>query len=157
MNDDERRDLAAWAYQGEIVGQALFGTLADLQSDPERRAWLTTLCELEARVAVLLEPFVEELGVEPRASPESRLRGERMAQWSHEAGWVAFLESFEPVTQEALAKYRRLLELTDERNASTVQTLIEHEEALREFAQLACAGEGEPLSPVSRVLGGLRQ
>jgi hypothetical protein len=152
MTDDERLQLAEWAYQGEVVGEALFGTMAEREVSPQRREWLDNLRELELRVAGLLRRVVADLGGDATPAAASRSLGERMAGQSIAAGWDGFLKSFEPVTASALLKYRRLLELVETRHRSDVEVVIAHEEALAEFARLAETQHGSPIDPVRRLL-----
>ena len=56
MSDTELQELADRAFQGEVVGQALFSALADLEDDPRRREWLRTLTDLEVYLGGVLGP-----------------------------------------------------------------------------------------------------
>jgi hypothetical protein len=102
--DDERLELAEWAYQGEVRGEVLFSALAAAQSDPDRRAQLETLCLLEEQTGELLRDLVARLGGSAAPSPQSRTRAQRTADEATKLSWEAFLESFGPITSAALAK-----------------------------------------------------
>lgn len=64
--------------------------------------------------------------------------------------WEEFLGSFEPVTTEFLAKYRRLVELaSDDDERAIAEAYVAHEEALAAYARRALGREpGDPFGPI---------
>jgi hypothetical protein len=67
---DEYCDLVLAAYTGEVIGEAVFGGIAMLLVDPERRTKLEVLRLLEAQTEAVLRPLAERLRRHRRASRE---------------------------------------------------------------------------------------
>ena len=138
------------AYQGEVLGEALFGALVARQADPERSHQLEVLTMLERATKELAESVLERRGLPRGDSTRSVEMGRELADGVADVAWVEFLRSFEPVTSQFLAKYRRLVELaSDETERAVAQAYVEHEQALMVFVRRALGEEpGEPLEPI---------
>jgi hypothetical protein len=149
----EQLELAAWAYQGEVSGEALFAELRDTEPDSRLRAQFETLRLLESQTGALLRGLLERLGGTAKPSDEAREGGQRMAQQARKLSRTALLESFAPGTKAAIAKYERLRMLTDADDRSVVDQVIAHEEALQAFADAAVLGAENPTGPVIALLG----
>ena len=81
-------------------------------------------------------------GIERSADPATIAEAEALAEALADVSWESFLSSFEPITTQYLAMYRRIGELNPAEQA-TVDVLIAHELALREFGRLELTGRGE--------------
>ena len=143
-------DLWVDAYQGEVLGEALFGALVSRQSDPERGHQLEVLTMLERATKELAEPVLERRGLPRGDSASSIEMGRELAAGVADVPWDDFLRSFEPVTSQFLAKYRRLVELAvDETELAVAHAYVDHEQALMVFVRRALGEEpGEPLEPI---------
>jgi hypothetical protein len=148
----EQLELAEWAYQGEVSGEALFTGLRDTESDPRRRAQFEILRLLESQTSALLREFVEHLGGKAQPSDKARDGGQRMAQQARQLSRTALLESFAPGTKAAIAKYERLRTLVDTHDRSVIDQVIAHEDALQAFADAALVGAEDPTGPVVALL-----
>jgi acyl-CoA reductase-like NAD-dependent aldehyde dehydrogenase len=140
-------ELWVEAYQGEVLGETLFGLLAQREADPVRRHQLEMLTLLERSTKELAEP-VFEMGRFDRGDTAATVESAaELAEAVSAMSWSEFLESFEPVTKQFLAKYRELVELSaDETECRIAEAYVAHEEALAAFARRALGDEdGEPL------------
>lgn len=145
--------LLAWAYRGEVSGEALFATLADAW--PDNAGDLRVLAELERHMANALVPLLARYDVEGGNDERSRRTGRDSAAGLAEQGWPAFLTLFVPVTDAALERYHRLQTLAPETDPR-FDALIAHEEALQAFGVAHLAGAGDhALDPVREVIARL--
>jgi hypothetical protein len=147
---DEALSLLVESYHGEVWGEAIFGTMAELLADEDQRAKLRTLARLEHTMAGFLAPLVpggaaDEAG--QRANGEATAKGLVLFPWSE------FVGSIEPVTEQFLATYRRLGEIAIRPDwVHAAEVLVRHEQALREFAREEMAGRPRPTAAVDRFL-----
>lgn len=140
-------ELWVESYQGEVLGEALFGLLAERQEDPEHRYQLEVLTLLERATKGLAEPVFEKRGLDRGDTASTTAIAKEMADALADTSWVDFLQSFEPITSEFLAKYRELVELSvDDTERDIAEQYVAHELALAAFARRALGQEGgEPL------------
>jgi len=135
--DDPLEELWVKAYQGEVLGEAVFGHLADRLDDPQRAAKMRVLATLERRTKEAIAPSMERAGLPTAPDPEMLSLGEALAQ---DVGWDDFLRATEAITEQYIPLYVRIGELNpSERDAS--ELLVAHEAALRAFARAELAGE----------------
>jgi hypothetical protein len=134
--------LLVKAYQGEVLGETLFGTLADRYSDPDHSSKMRQLETLERRTKEAMVPAMERAGLPTGPDQEAVKEGLGLADLLDAAPWIDFMGTFEPVTTEFLAVYHRIAEVNpDEHEVSAL--LVAHEEALREFGRQELAGNTE--------------
>jgi hypothetical protein len=146
----EADDLWLESYRGEELGEALFGMLAEREEDPGRRRQLEALRLLEQRTKELAGPVLERRDLDRPDAGAARAEAEAAAGAVAGMPWAEFLGSFQPVIGEFLAKYRRLVELSDDETEREVaQAYVAHEQALEAFVRRAVGQEaGEPLQPI---------
>jgi hypothetical protein len=146
-------DLWVDAYQGEVLGEALFGALVSRQADPARRHQLELLTLLERATKELAEPVLEKRRLPRGDSAGSVEMGRELAAGVADVPWEEFLRSFEPVTSQFLARYRRLVELaSDHTERAVAQSYVDHEQALMGFVRRALGEEpGDPLEPILKL------
>jgi hypothetical protein len=138
------------AYQGEVLGEALFALLAERESDPERRRQLEVLTVLERTTKELAEPVFERRALDRGDTAATVADAAGIADTVGAMAWDGFLGSLEPGTKQFLAKYRQLVELsTDEAERAIAEAYVAHERALAAVARRALGQEaGEPLEPI---------
>ena len=143
-------ELWVESYQGEVLGEALFGLLAERQDDPTRRHQLQVLARLERATKELAEPVFEARALDRGDTTATVATVSGMADAVASMTWEAFLASFEPVVTEYLAKYRELVTLAaDDDERRIAEAYVAHEEALAAFARRALNGEpGDPLAQI---------
>jgi hypothetical protein len=143
-------ELWTEAYQGEVLGEALFGALAGRETDPARRAHLELLTLLERSTKELAEPLLERQGI-ARGDTDATLAGVAgMVDAVAAMTWQEFLASIEPVASRYLEIYRRLVDLAGDADERAVaEAYVAHELALASFARRALGQEdGDPVEPV---------
>jgi hypothetical protein len=135
------------SYQGEVLGEALFGALADREGDPERRRQLQVLTRLEAATKELAEPVFEKRSIDRGDTAATLAQAAELAGAVAEISWEEFVGSIEPITVPFLEKYRQLVDLAaDEEERSVAEKYVAHELALAAFARRALGKEsGDPL------------
>jgi hypothetical protein len=139
------------SYQGEVLGEALFGLMATCQDDPARRHQLEVLTLLERSTKELAEPVLERRGLGPGDTAASLAAAKEMADGLEDVAWEDFLGSIEPVTVQFLAMYHQLVALaTDDGERDVAERYVAHEEALVSFARRALGQEEGP--PLERIL-----
>ncbi len=138
------------SYQGEVLGEALFGLLAERQQDEERRHQLEVLTLLERATKELAEPVFERRHLDRGDTASSIASARQLAEPASEMAWDDFLGSFEPIISQFLAKYRQLVELAyDDVEREIAEAYVAHEQALALFALRALGKEqGPPLEPI---------
>lgn len=138
------------AYQGEVLGEALFGSLAAREEDAGHRHQLEVLALLERATKELAEPVFEQRSLD-RGDTDATLKAAAdLADALAGVTWEAFLASFEPIITEFLAKYRQLVELAcDDTERAIAEAYVAHEEALAVFARRGLGLEpGDPLQEI---------
>lgn len=137
--DDSLNELWVKAYQGEVLGEALFGRMADQITDEDHATKMRVLSTLERRTKEAIAPALERAGLSTEPDPDSLSTAEALAG-AATTPWSDLLATFEPITSQFCAMYRRIGELDpSERDAS--ELLVAHELALRNFARAEIAGE----------------
>lgn len=148
------RDELDWAYHGEVIGEAMFATMAEAAGDPRRAAQLGLLALIERQTKEQLAPLLEREGIVRRDEPyeaKGRALGERANRPNWD--WERFLRTFEPTTQPALVRYRSMRDqLAPAGDADQMRSLVMHEEVLQAFADALLGGAQDP---ARRLLGAL--
>ena len=139
--DDPLNVLWVEAYQGEVLGEALFGRMADQLDDEDHVAKMRVLAELERRTKEAVAPALERAGLSTAPDDESLRNAEALAG-AATMPWKDLMATFEPITSQFCAMYRRIGEL-DTSEKETSDLLVAHELALRAFARAEIAGDTE--------------
>jgi hypothetical protein len=141
---------AVWqeAFEAEVLGGALFGRLAELEADEDRRATLAVLQRLEDATRELLRPVLQRLAVPTDGEDEAASRGAAFATAAADRPWEELLGSLEPNTAKYAQLYERLRPLVDDEDRAVVEALVRHERALCEFATRELAGRPDALEPI---------
>src|SRR5262245_2966797 len=134
----EYDDLLLDAYRGEVLGAALFGTMADATIDEAQREQLRALQRVEARTAERLRTLVDAAGLDAGADAASA-DGARMGENAHEQDWSSFLISLRTALPPFLANFERLREIGDAGDP-VLADLVAHERAIDRFAELELEG-----------------
>ena len=139
--DDPLHVLWVKAYQGEVLGEALFGRMADQMDDEDHVAKMRVLAELERRTKEAVAPALERAGLSTAPEDESLQTAEALAG-AAVTPWKDLMATFEPITSQFCAMYRRIGEL-DPSEKETSDLLVAHELALVAFARAEIAGDTE--------------
>jgi hypothetical protein len=144
------RGLWVEAYQGEVLGEALFGYLAEREEEPERRRVLEGMTTLERSTKELAERVFERHGWDLGDVEATRAAVLASAPQAAELAWDDFLRSIEPVADTFLVKYRQLVaEVEDADDRAVAEAYVAHELALVACARRALGEEdGDVLAPI---------
>jgi hypothetical protein len=135
--DDSLDELWVRAYQGEVLGEALFGLLADKAADPDHAAKLRVLSELERKTKDAIAPALERAGLPTEPDPEMKTLADALAV---DMAWTDFLAATEAITVQFIPLYERIGALDPSERAAS-DLLVAHEDALRSFARAEQAGD----------------
>jgi hypothetical protein len=135
--EDPIAELWVKAYQGEVLGEAFFGRIADGLEDPARAAKVRVLATLERRTKEAIAPSLERAGLSTEPDPEMLTVADAL---STGLAWEDLLAVTPPVTEQYLPLYRRIGEL-DPAEREAADLLVAHEQALRAFALAELAGD----------------
>jgi hypothetical protein len=146
--EDGLEELWSRAYQGEILGELLFGGIADELEDPDQAAAMRTLATLERRTKEAVAPALERAGVSTETDPETQALAAALLAGALTLSWGDLMATFGPITAQFIPLYRRIGQLSpDERE--TADLLVAHEQALRDFAAAEIAGDrARSLQPI---------
>jgi hypothetical protein len=149
--EGERDALLEEAYEGEIIGEALYSALGRRALTNHQHHACRLLAELEAVTGGLLEPVVARHGVavDPDAA---RRRGVEYAALMASDEWLEVLRQIVPLAQEALSNMQRLQQISDDEDRGPMDALVAHEEAFLEFARRESAGADDALGPLEHYL-----
>lgn len=148
----EARSLAAWAYEGEVVGEALFRSMALAEDDLLRRSHLLILASLERSTASRLEAVLARLQVTPADADELAARGRAAADAVGAVPWTDFLEAVGRGIAPAIERYMALRGLLERELHPTMDAVIAHEEALGVFVERSLSGADDPVEAARRLL-----
>ena len=143
-------ELWVESYQGEVLGEALFGLLAEREDDPEHRRQLEVLTLLERTTKELAETVFAPRGLDRGDTATTLSTAAQLADGLADTSWNDFLGSFEPVISQFLAKYRQLVGLAeDDAERAIAEAYVAHELALASFVRRSLGQEpGDPLAEI---------
>src|SRR5262245_52494380 len=98
MTTNDSEAYAAYVeecFQGEVSGEALFRTMADLCEDAEARRKLRALEQLERETKEFLRPVVEAAGRSSQEDPKTIADGEKLGASLAKLPWVELMRVFE--------------------------------------------------------------
>ena len=150
-DDDGIEKLWVQAYQGEVLGEALFAGLADRIEDPEHAGKMRVLATLELRTKEAVAPALERAGIPTASDPEMLALAEALVPDSATQPWEQVMRSLEAITGQFIPLYQRIGELSPAER-ETADLLVAHEAALRDFARAELAGDtATSLAPVTAL------
>lgn len=145
---DHATTLWREAFEGEVLGEALFRTMAERTDDADRRAKLDVLRRLEGSTRDLLRPVLERLGIPTDGEATAAATGAGFAESAVTQPWHVLLRGIPATTATYAAKYHELRPLVADEDVEVVDALIAHEVALCAFAERELAGEADPAGPI---------
>jgi hypothetical protein len=141
MNDAYRR-LLLDAYNGELLGEALFGAFAARESG-ERAEKLRVLQRIEGTTASQLRPLLNAAGVGVTAEDEASARAPGTQIGEAGIDWDGFVKGLHDALPEYLAAFVRLRSIAPDASDPALVALVNHEQAINAFAELELAGKPE--------------
>jgi hypothetical protein len=138
--EDSLADLWVRAYQGEVLGENLFGGIADELDDPEHARKMRVLATLELRTKEATAPALERAGLSTEPDPEMVDLAAALLPGALAMTWDDLVGTIGPITAQYIPLYERIGELSPD-EGDTSALLVAHEVALREFASAELAGD----------------
>lgn len=129
-------------YQGEVFGEALFGTLAMRAGTEEERNKWRTLERLETITKGLLRQELEALGEPTRESNSRRIAGVELGATLAAQSWPAAIGYLHPRIVGWVEDFRAAEALAPADRRWLVRDITGHEIALRDFTTLERLGQG---------------
>ncbi len=149
--DDGIEKLWVQAYQGEVLGEALFGAIADRLDDADHARKMRVLATLELRTKEAVAPALARAGISTAPDPEMLSLAEALAPDSATRAWEEVMVSLEAITGQFIPLYDRIAQL-DPAEREAADLLVAHEAALRDFARAELAGDtATSLAPVTAL------
>ena len=146
--EDPLDELWVRAYQGEVLGEALFGRIADRLDDPDHAAKMRVLSTLERKTKEAIAPSLERAGLSTEPDPEMLTLADALAV---DMPWSEFLAATQSITEQYIPLYVRIGEL-DPSEQPASDLLVAHEAALRAFARAELAGDtATSLDPINAL------
>ena len=137
--NDEYRTLLFDAYKDELLGEALFGALADRESG-DRAAKLRALQRIEGTTALQLRPLVSATGIDVTADDEAAARSQGAEIGEAGIEWHGLVKSLHDALPSYLASFVRLRSIAPDPSDPALVTLVNHEQAINAFTELELAG-----------------
>jgi hypothetical protein len=149
--EDTLSELWTKAYQGEVLGELLFGGIAEQIGDPDQAAKMRAVATLERRTKEATAPALERAGVPTEPDPEMEVLAAALIPGALGMPWGDLMGTIGPITQQYIPLYQRIGELSPAER-ETADLLVAHEEALREFARAEVAGDrAGSLEPINAL------
>jgi hypothetical protein len=142
MNDDYR-SLLLDAYNGELLGEALFGAFAARESDGDRAEKLRALQRIEGNTASQLRPLVDAARIGVSVQDEETVRAQGREIGGADLEWDAFVKGLHDALPSYLANFVRLRALAIDASDPALVALVVHEQAINAFAELELAGRSD--------------
>lgn len=141
-------------FQGEVYGEALFRTMADLSEDALRARKFRVLEQLERETKELLLPALREAGGSGEEDPQRIKDGEKLGTALANAPWADLMRGFEGELRRFVAEFERAEAVAPAGKESLLRHVTTHERALLDFATRELQGSeaGDSLQPVIALL-----
>jgi hypothetical protein len=153
--EEDLSELWTKAYQGEVLGELLFGGIADQLDDADHAAKMRMLTTLERRTKEATAPALQRAGISTEPDPEMQAVAAALLPGALALSWSDLMDTVGPITAQYIPLYQRIGELSPSERA-TSDLLVAHEEALRDFARAELDGEqARSLEPI-RALDHMR-
>ncbi len=148
---NEYRDGILLAWQGEQWGKAFFEGVAQATEDAGQRTKWEVLAELEEVTGNRLRPLLDPDAELPSAEDYRALHATVNAYAA--LSWTEALKQMIPILDPAIERFEQLLQMAPDEHRETVQILVDHELALKRFAERELAGDPRTsLDPVRAVI-----
>lgn len=139
-------------FEEEIMGEAYFRGLTDHFDDPDHKAKLALLAEVERHAAEAVRPLLQRHGLVPR--PDMALGQEEELHITEHGSWswselVTYMSVRYPVYMD---DFEGLEKMAPMRDLPALKFLTAHEVAAIEFANMEVAGNPASADPLRRYL-----
>jgi hypothetical protein len=149
--EDGLAELWARAYQGEVLGELLFGGIAEQLGDPDQAAKMRVVATLEQRTKEATAPALRRAAISTDPDPEIVATAAALLPGALTLTWVELMATIGPIAAQYIPLYQRIGELCPAEQ-ETADLLVAHEEALRDFARAEIVGDqAASLDPINAL------
>jgi hypothetical protein len=149
--EDGLDELWIKAYQGEVLGEVLFGGIAEQLDDPDQAAKMQMLATLEHRTKEATAPALQRAGISTDPDPEVVATASALLPGALTLTWADLMATIGPITAQYIPLYQRIGELNPAER-ETADLLVAHEAALRDFARAEIDGaRSTSLEPITAL------
>ncbi len=141
-------------FQGEVFGEALFGTMAAACDDPARARKLRVLEQLERETKEFLLPLLEEAGYSGEESADRIADGEKLGAQLAKAPWPDLIRGFQTELERFVGEFEHAEALAPAGKESLLRHVTAHERALLDFSNREI--EGDEAGSLDAVISLLR-
>jgi hypothetical protein len=153
MNPEEYIRRLQEIFQGEVLGEAMFHTLARAMLNPEHRYKMSVLEQLEIETKELLRNSLQRLGGDTTESASARENGIAQATALAAMPWEKFMHVFRREVANFVARFEELEKSGPPADARFLAAVTAHERALQSFSERECSGSSaDSLEPVLKLL-----
>ena len=131
------------AYQGEVYGEALFASLAKLNTKLDEQAKWQLLMHLEQTIQQSLQLWLNSIGNPIKPGAQFWQQGVYEAEKISQKTWTEAMLWLKDLSEPYMKKYAQMAqdEVGDSKLQHVLQGLAKHEEALFLFASGELAGD----------------
>ena len=140
-------------YEEEVGGIAYFEALAALCEEPEQKAKMTLLAEVEAHTASIVAPLLQRYGLTPRTAEILRAEGMADARKGPQ-DWDGMIGHMRQVFPGYIADFERLERMAPPQDLPVLRRMTEHEVIAIAFLELEARGDADAAAPLWRFLSG---
>lgn len=141
-------------YQGEVLGEVVFGGLLKTAENDEQRYKLGTMLQLETETKARLRPVVFRYGLELADDPAVRAEGLSAVEAMSPMPWHQKMQSVHDVIRNRyIPRYKEIAAIAPAEDREIAESMVEHETALFEMARRELSGMADrSVDPVAALL-----
>jgi hypothetical protein len=152
MSDDALTDLLQRAHDGEVLGEALFASLAAGAEDADERRKLEACRLLEEQTRATIASLARDLGVALADADDHAEVGRRGAEALAAMGWTDRMAAVADGTGVYRSLYGDLEAALPDATDPRLAEIIGHEHALTGFARAEASGDPAALDGLLAAL-----
>jgi len=128
-------------YQGEVLGEVVFGGLLKTAENDDQRYKLATMLQLETETKAHLRPLVFRYGLDLAEDPAVRAEGLSAVEALSRMSWQQKMQSVHDVIRDRyVPRYKEIAAIAPAEHREIAESMVEHETALFEMARRELSG-----------------
>jgi dimethylamine/trimethylamine dehydrogenase len=140
-------------YEEEIGGVAYYETLAKICADPDHKAKMLLLAQVEQHTVDIVAPLIERHGLTARDAQTLVSEGEKDAHDGPQ-DWDGMIASMRKTFPGYIADFERLERMAPPQDMAILKRMTEHEVVAIAFLELEAKGAADAVAPLERFLSG---
>lgn len=138
-------------YEEEIEGEAYFHAIADRLSDPDQRAKMRLMAEVETYAAAAVRPLIDKYALTPEA-PEKLHDSARADAARDTRDWPALVAEMRKTFPGYIDDFKGLEAMAPPEDVALLKILTDHEHAAIDFLEREAAGDPASAAPMQHYL-----